>query len=109
MPLSVRWRGILETTTKDGHTLRYSGEDTFHEKGVGFLVHKDIVKSVMLCRPISSPMITMRLAVQLLNIPFVQVYAPPSTASGDETEQFYQQQRMKIEAIPQRRYYFSHW
>ena len=46
------------------NTLWYSGEDKYYEKGVGFLVQKDIAKSVMECRPISSSIITMRLAGQ---------------------------------------------
>ena len=87
----LRWTGIGEITTNDGHTLWYSGEEKSHEKGVGFLVHKDVAKSVMECRPISNRIITMRLAGQPLNISIVQVYAPTSTASVDEIEQFYQQ------------------
>ena len=37
------------------------------EHGVGFLVHKDIVNTVMGCRPVSSRLITIRLRV----VPFI--------------------------------------
>ena len=33
-----------------GHRVFVSGKGDKHEKGVGFLVHKDIVKSVIGCR-----------------------------------------------------------
>ena len=95
----VRWTGIGETTTDDGHTLWYSGEDKLHQKGVGFLVHKDVVKSVIECRPVSSRIITMRMAGQPFNISIVQVYAPTSTASDQEMEQFYQQLQMVMKTI----------
>ena len=98
----VRWTEIGETTTNDGHTLWYSGDDKYQEKGVGFLVHKDIAKSVMESKPISSRIITMRLVGQPLNISLVQVYAPTSTASDDEMEQFYQQLQVTMEAIPKK-------
>ena len=98
----VRWTGIGETTTDDGHTLWYSGEERLHERGVGFLVHKDVAKSVMECRPISSRLITMRLAGKPLNISLVQAYAPTSTASDEEMEQFYQQLQKSMATIPKK-------
>ena len=42
----------------------FSGKEDKHEHGVGFLVHKDIVKSVIGCRPISSKLMTVRLRVK---------------------------------------------
>ena len=35
-----------------------SGKEDKHEHGVGFLVHKDIVNTIMGCRPVSSRLIT---------------------------------------------------
>ena len=49
-----------------------------HEHGVGFLVHKDIVNTVMGCRPVSSRLITIRLRAVPFNITIVQAYAPTS-------------------------------
>ena len=40
----IRWKGFGETLTREGHKLYYSGSDLKHEHGVGFLIHKDIVK-----------------------------------------------------------------
>ena len=43
-----------EIPTDGGHRLYFSGKEDKHEQGVGFLVHKDIVKSVIGCRPVST-------------------------------------------------------
>ena len=47
-----------------------------HEQGVGSLVHKDIVKRVIGCRPISSKLVTVQLRASPFNITIIQVYAP---------------------------------
>ena len=44
----VRWKNFGETTTEEGHKLYYSGEENKQEYGVGFLVHNNIMKSVMM-------------------------------------------------------------
>ena len=62
-----------------------------HEHGVGFLFHKDILNTVMGCRPDSSRLITIRLRAVPFNITIVQAYAPTSYYDGNETEEFYDQ------------------
>ena len=59
---------------------------SFHEHGVGFLVHKDIVKTVMGCRPVSSRLITIRLRAAPFNITIVQAYALTSDYDDNEIE-----------------------
>ena len=62
-----------------------------HEHGIGFLVHKDIVNSIMGCRQVSSRLITIRLRAVPLNIAIVQAYAPTSDYDDNEIEEFYSQ------------------
>ena len=50
----MRWKDSGETTTGEGHKLYYSGVERSHIHGVGFLVQKDTVNTVMGCYPISS-------------------------------------------------------
>ena len=48
----VRWTGFGmfgETTTDAGHKLWYSGDETEHKHGVGFIVKKERVNSVISC------------------------------------------------------------
>ena len=51
---SVKWKNFGETTTEERQKVFFSGKEDKHEDGVGFLVHKDIVNTVMGCRQVSS-------------------------------------------------------
>ena len=62
----MRWKNYGEATTEKGHKIFFSGKENKHEHGVGFLVHKDIVNTVMGCRPVSSRLI----AICLRAVPF---------------------------------------
>ena len=43
----MRWKNFGETTTEEGHNAFFSGNKDKHQHGIGFLVHKDIVNTVM--------------------------------------------------------------
>ena len=87
----VRWKNSGETTTHDGHKLYFSGKEDRHENGVGFLVHKDTVNTVMGCQPISSRLITIRLRATPFNITIVQACAPTTDYDDEKIEGFYEQ------------------
>ena len=61
----------------------------------GFL-HKDIVNTVMGCRPVSSRLITIRLRAAPFNITIVQVYAPMSDYDDNKIEEFYNHLKMSL-------------
>ena len=56
----MRWKNFGETTTGEGHKVFFSGKEDKHDHGVGFLVHKDIVSTLMGCCSVSSRLITIR-------------------------------------------------
>ena len=66
------WKNFAETTTEEGHKVFFSAKDDKHEHGVGVLVHKDIVNTVIGCCPVSSTLITIRLRAAPFNITVVQ-------------------------------------
>ena len=74
----MRWKNLGKTTTEEGHKVFFffSGKEDKHEHGVGFLVHKDIINSVMECRPVSSRLITIRLRTVPFNITIVYKCTP---------------------------------
>ena len=72
------------------------------EHGVGFLVHKDIVNTVMECCPVSSRLITIRLRVVPFNITIVQAYAPTSDYDDNKIEEFYFQLQNVIDQTPKK-------
>ena len=83
----MRWKNFGETTTEEGHKVFFSGKENKHEHGVGFLVQKDFVNTVMGCCPVSSRLITIRLRAIHFNITTVQVYAPMSDYDDNEIEE----------------------
>ena len=85
----MRWKKSGEIPTDGGHRVYLSGKEDKHEQGVGFLVHKDFVKSVIGCRPISSRLMTVRLRASPFNITIIQVYAPTSSYDDSDVDEFY--------------------
>ena len=96
------WRNFDETITAEGHKVLFSGKDDKHEHGVGFLVGKDIVNTIMGRNPVSSRLITARLRAVPCNITVVQAYAPTSDCDDNETEQFYDQLQNVIDQTPKK-------
>ena len=74
----MRWKNFGETTIEEGHKAFFSGKGDKHEQGVGFLVYKDIVNTVIRCPPVSRRLITICLRAVPFNITIVQAYAPAS-------------------------------
>ena len=98
----VRWKNLGETSTQDGHKLYYSGREDKHEHGVGFLVHKDTVNTVISCQPVSSRLIIIRLRATPLNITIVQAYAPTTDHDDEELEDFYDQLQEVLDQTPKK-------
>ena len=89
-----------EIPTDGGHRVYFSGKEDKNEQGVGFLVHKDIVKSVIGCRPISSRLMTVRLRANPFNITIIQVYAPTSSYDDSEVDEFYREVQSLVDQTP---------
>ena len=83
-----------------GHRVYFSGKEDKHEQGVGFLVHKDIVKSVIGCRPISSRLMTVRLRASPYNITIIQIYASTSSYDDSEVDEFYREPQSLVDQTP---------
>ena len=63
-------------------------------------MHKDIVKSVIRCRPISSRLMTVRLRASPVNITIIQVYAPTSSNDDSEVDEFYRELQSLVDQTP---------
>ena len=87
----MRWKNFGEITTEEGHQVFFSGKEDKREHGVGLLVHKDIVNTVMGCRPVSSRLITTHLKTVPFNITVIQSYPTTSDYDDNEVEEFYDQ------------------
>ena len=95
----VRWKGNGEKTTDSGNVIWYSGLTDKRQQGVGFIVNKEIVNTVIKVDHISSRIISIRLAAVPMNITIIQVYAPTSDYDDDIIEEFYEQIEIVIATI----------
>ena len=98
----VRWKNFGETSTEEGHKLYFSGREDKHEHGVGFLVYKDIVNTIMGCRPVSSRLIVIHLRAIPFNITIIQAYAPTSDYDDDAVKDFYDQLQEILDQSPKK-------
>ena len=87
----MRWKNFGKTTVEEGHKVFFNGKEDKHKHGIGFLVHKVIMNTVMGCCPVSSRLITIRLRAVPFIITIVQAYAPTSDYDDNEIEEFYDQ------------------
>ena len=92
----VRWTGFGETSTDEGHKIWFSGDQSKHQYGVGFIVRKEVVKSVISCSPITSRLISIRICAKPHNLMIIQVYAPTSDHDDEEVETFYEEMEQII-------------
>ena len=98
----MKWKNFGETTTEEGHKIFFRGREDKHEHSVGFLLHKDIVNTIMGCRPVSSRLMTVRLRAVPVNITIVQAYAPTSDYDDNKIEEFYDQLQNVIDQTPKK-------
>ena len=63
-------------------------------------MHKDSVKIVIGCRPISSRLLTVRLRANPFNITIIQIYAPTSNYDDSEVDEFYRELQSLVDQTP---------
>ena len=102
----MRWKNFGKTTKEEGHKVFLSGKEDKPVQGIGFLVHKDIVNTVMGCRPVSRRLITIHLRAVPFNITKPQVDSPTTEKNSDcddsEVEEFYNQLQNVIDQTPKK-------
>ena len=84
----VRWTKSGKLTT-DNHMMVYSGHQKEHEYGVGVLITKQVAKSMVGFYALSDRVLILKIVSKPFNLVIIQVYAPTSTSSDEDIEQFY--------------------
>ena len=95
--MRLKKSGIIPTD--GGHRVYFNGKEDKHEQGVGFLVHKDIVKSVIGCRPISSRLMTVLLRASLSTLPSFR-YMHQHPADDSDVDEFYRELQSLVDPTP---------
>lgn len=96
----MRWLCTGEMITEMGHKVWWSGDESKHEGGVGFLLHKRWINTVIECEPISKRLIRIRISSAPRNLTIIQAYAPTSGYSDEEVEDFYSELELAMAKIP---------
>ena len=93
--------GIAETHwtdtgdfTQEGYQILSSGNDSTHRAGVAIILNKNTQRALLGYNPISERLITARVRTQIGAATIMQVYAPTTSYSDDDVEDFYINYRM---------------
>ena len=98
----MRRKNFGEILIDDGCMIYFSGEGNKRKYGVGFLVHKGMLSAVLVCRPVSSRLISIRLRAAPFNITIIQVNAPTFRHDDSGVDHFYQQLQETIDQTPKK-------
>ena len=81
----LKWTGLGHFNSGD-HKVYFSGHQTNRYRGIGFILGKEIAKTVLGYNPISDRVLLLRLQGQEINMAIIQVYAPTTAASESEID-----------------------
>ena len=94
----VRWTGNGAIDI-EGYKFLYSGNEKTHERGVGILLNTKITRSLLGYWAFSDRIMLIKLRGHPFNISIVQVYAPTSSHSEEEIEQFYDELEQVLKEV----------
>ena len=100
----TKLKDSFSTITKYGHKFFNSGVDPEENMrdGVGFIVHKDLEKCVCAFNNFSERLCSIKLRRKFNNTSIIQAYAPTTSHSDEEVEQFYEDLQSLIDQVPKR-------
>ena len=98
----MRWTGTGEYSTGKGHKVWCCGLEKKKQHGVGFIVDKKTVGSVLECTPVSERIISIRVASKPFNTTIIQVYAPTCYYEDQVVEEFYDDLETIINKTPKK-------
>ncbi len=85
----LRWKGQCVLNLKDGCKILFSGANEQGQAGVGFVLSDNAYQSMLSFHAINERIISIRCRGQGPNITLIQVYAPTSSYSDEDIEDFY--------------------
>ena len=101
----VRWTTAGKVTLSSGHTLLFSGppdEGDAHRNGVGLMLSRQSVKSLMEWEPDNERILTARFKSKFQEVTVVQCYAPTNVADQESKEDFYECLQGVLDRTPKR-------
>lgn len=96
----THWSGSGHYTSKSGNTIYFSGHQSDSIHGVAMIIPKSLHSSVLGYNPVSSRILTIKINAKPCKLNIVQIYAPTSTSTEDELNDFYNKLESTIQEIP---------
>ena len=98
----VRWSGH-GLFTVDEHAVLYSGNEKGGSRGVAIVLDRKHPGALKSYNPINDRFLTVKINTKYAVLNIIQVYAPASTSSDEEIENFYNDLQTIRDRIPQKR------
>src|SRR3984885_13144471 len=83
----------------EGGKILWSGGETRHEAGVGFLLSNRARDALLGYKPVNDRIIVARFGAQPFNMTVIQVYAPTAASTEEDIEAFYKKLTSEIEEV----------
>lgn len=99
--VEVRWRGEGKFSHGD-HTIVYSGNEKGGQNGVAIVLDKKHAAAMKSFNTISDRILSLKLNTKHHTLNIIQVYAPTTTSSDEEIEQFYNDLQTTKDKVPRR-------
>ena len=98
----TNWNNCGSFVSGDSFKVVYSGKEVGYSHGIAIILAKEAANALIGYSPISDRILKVCIKAKPYNLSIVQCYAPTSTASDDELEEFYNQLQETLDAIPSR-------
>ena len=96
-----RWTGSGRITNSNGSVTIYSGHESIHTHGVGLIISKEKVNTLIEWDPISPRLIKARFFSKYCKLTILQCYAPTNEADSEEKADWYEQLQSIVSQVPQ--------
>lgn len=97
----IRWTKSGKQETNGWH-LYYKGDESEHQRGVGFLVSPKIARSVLRIQPVNDRIFLLRVNAKPQPITLIQIYMPTTDASDDDVLEVYAEVQKLVDECPRK-------